>query len=228
MRRRSPARRCRSAQLPRSTVPVRYRIALTINPTSDRFTGHVEIDVRFAAKRRAIFLHGRGLNVLAASVRLNARHTIPAHYMQIDKSGVARLIFVDQVPAGKATLVFDYEAPFGKSLSGLYKIVDRGDFYAFTQFEAISAREAFPSFDEPGFKTPFQISVTAPSADKVVSNTSIQAVTRLRGGMASTLFQWTRPLPTYLVLLAVGPFDVVKRPTSLPISIEIVRSISER
>jgi alanyl aminopeptidase len=198
------------ARLPRSIVPVRYRIALTINPTSDRFSGHVEIDARFAEKRRAIFLHGRGLNILAASVRLNARHSIPAHYLQIDKSGVARLIFVDEVPAGKATLVFDYEAPFGKSLSGLYKTVDRGDSYAFTQFESISARQAFPSFDEPDFKTPFQVSVTAPSADKVVSNTPIQATTRVRGGMTSTLFQWTRPLPTYLLLVAVGPFDIVE------------------
>src|SRR6202022_36907 len=167
------------AQLPRSTIPVRYRVALTVNPTSERFTGHVEIDVRFAEKRRAIFLHGHGLNILAASVRLSARHSIPAHYMQTDKSGVARLIFVDEVPAGKATLIFDYDAPFGKSLSGLYKIVDRGDPYVFTQFESISAREAFPSFDEPGFKTPFQISVTAPSVDKVVSNTPTQSVSRL-------------------------------------------------
>src|SRR5215469_6893709 len=165
-------------QLSRLIIPSRYRISLTIDPRKDGFSGHVEIDVVFKEKRRAIFLHGRDLNVLAASVRLNARHSIAAHYMQIDKSGVARLIFVDEVPAGKATLVFDYEAAFGKTLSGLYKVVDRGEAYAFSQFESISARNAFPSFDEPGFKTPFQISVSAPSADKVVSNTPAQSVSR--------------------------------------------------
>lgn len=196
-------------KLPRTVIPTRYRIALTVNPTADRFSGHVEIDVRFSEKRRAIFLHGRGLNVLAASVRLNARHSIPAHYTQADKSGVARLIFVDEVPAGKATLVFDYDAPFGKALFGLYKVVDKDEAYAFTQFESISARQAFPSFDEPGFKTPFQLSVTAPSGDKVVSNMPVQSVSRQRGGSATSLFQWTRPLPTYLLMLAVGPFDVV-------------------
>ena len=197
-------------KLPRTVVPLRYRITLTVNPSAERFSGHVEIDVRFSEKRRAIFLHGRGLNVLAASVRLNARHSITAHYAQADRSGVARLIFVDEVPAGKATLVFDYDAAFGKTLSGLYKVVDRGDAYAFTQFESISAREALPCFDEPGFKTPFQLSVIAPTSDKVISNVPIQATTRQRGGATSaTLFQWTRPLPTYLIALAVGPLDVV-------------------
>jgi alanyl aminopeptidase len=196
-------------QLARDVVPSRYRVALVIDPTRDMFSGHVEIDVTFREKRRALYLHGRDLNVLAASVRLDARHSIPAHYMQVDTSGVARLIFVDQVPAGKATLVFDYEASYGKSLSGLYKVVDRGDAYAFTQFESTSAREAFPSFDEPGFKAQFQLTVTAPASDKVVSNTPVQSQTRAQKGMVSTLFQWTRPLPTYLVALAVGPLDIV-------------------
>lgn len=204
-----PSEAVPQGELSRVVVPNRYRILLTIDPRKDSFSGHAEIDVVFKDKRRAIFLHGRGLNVLAASVRLNARHSVPAHYMQVDKSGIARLIFVDEVPVGKATLVFDYEAAFGKSLSGLYKVVDRGDAYAFTQFESISAREAFPSFDEPGFKTPFQVGVSAPSADKVVSNTPVQSVSRGKDGMNTTLFQWTRPLPTYLMALAVGPLDIV-------------------
>ena len=204
-----PSETVPQGRLSRVVIPSRYRISLTIDPRRDGFSGHAEIDVVFNEKRRAIFLHGRDLNVLAASVRLSARHSIPAHYMQVDKSGVARLIFVDEVPAGRATLVFDYEAAFGKSLSGLYKVVDRGDAYAFTQFESISAREAFPSFDEPGFKTPFQLSVNAPAADKVVSNTPVQSVSKSRDGMNTTLFQWTRPLPTYLVALAVGPLDIV-------------------
>ncbi len=196
-------------RLPQTVMPERYRIALTVDPTKPTFSGHVEIDVIFAEKRRAIFLHGQGLNVLGASVRLSARQSVPAHYMQVDKSGVARLLFVDEIPAGKATLVFDYEAPFGKSLSGLYKVVDRGDSYAFTQFESTSAREAFPSFDEPGFKTPFHLSISAPSADKVVANTPIEATKPAASGLTRSDFQWTKPLPTYLVALAVGPLDIV-------------------
>jgi alanyl aminopeptidase len=204
-----PAESVPLGRLPQTVVPQRYRVALSIDPTKATFSGHVEIDVVFAEKRRTIFLHGQGLNVLGASVRLSAKRSVPAHYMQVDRSGVARLLFVDEIPSGKATLVFDYEAPFGKSLSGLYKVIDRGDAYAFTQFESTSAREAFPSFDEPGFKTPFHVTVTAPTADKVVGNTPIEATRPDASGLTRTDFQWTRPLPTYLIALAVGPLDIV-------------------
>jgi len=196
-------------QLPRDAVPTRYRIALRIDPRTDRFAGHVEIDLVFLKPRRSLFLHGQDLNVSGVTVRLKSGQSFAAHYDQVDQSGVARLIFVDKVPAGEATLIFDYDAPFDRSLEGLYKVVDRGDSYAFTQFESTDARRAFPSFDEPGFKTPFDLTVIAPKGMRVISNTPIVAAAPAAHGMVDTVFQTTKPLPTYLVALAVGPLDVV-------------------
>jgi len=196
-------------QLPRVAVPERYRIALRIDPKADRFSGHVEIDVRFLKAQRALFLHGLGLNISGVTVKLKSGQNFAAHYDQVDGSGVARLIFVDPVPAGEATLIFDYDAPFGRSLDGLYKVVDRGDAYAFTQFEATSARRAFPCFDEPGFKTPFDVTVIAPRGLRIIGNTQIIAAAPAAHGMVDTVFATTKPLPTYLLALAVGPLDVV-------------------
>ena len=196
-------------RLPRVAVPLRYRIALRIDPRQERFSGHTEIDVRFALPARALFLHGLDLNVSGVSVRLKSGQIFAAHYDQVDPSGVARLIFVDRVPAGEATLIFDYDAPFDRSLEGLYKVVDRGDAYAFTQFESTDARRAFPSFDEPGFKTPFDVTVIAPKGMRVIGNTPIVAAAPAAHGMVDTVLQATRPLPTYLIALAVGPLDVV-------------------
>src|SRR3569832_191394 len=195
-------------ELPRVAVPQRYRIALRIDPKTDRFTGHVEIDVKFLKSRRSLFLHGLGLNMSAVSVRVKGKPVSAAHYDQVHDSGVARLIFVDPVPAGEATLVFDYDAAFNTSLDGLYKVVDRGDSYAFTQFESTGARKAFPSFDEPGFKTPFEVTVLAPRGLKVIGNTPI-FTTKPAGvkGFTETTFEATYALPTYLVALAVGPHD---------------------
>ncbi len=45
--------------------------------------------------------------------------------------------------------------------------------YIFAQFEAVAARRAFPCFDEPRFKTPFDISVIAPRFATVVSTTRV-------------------------------------------------------
>ncbi|MGZ5939705.1 MAG: M1 family metallopeptidase, partial [Rhizomicrobium sp.] len=170
-------------RLPRIAVPQRYRIALRIDPRTDRFSGHVEIDVNFTKARRALFLHGLGLNVSGVTVRLSSGQNFAAHYDQVDDSGVARLIFVDQVPAGRATLIFDYDAPFSAGLVGLYKVEDRGDTYAFTQFETTEARRVFPSFDEPGFKTPFDITVIAPRADRVIGNAPIAFAKPVSNGM---------------------------------------------
>jgi alanyl aminopeptidase len=195
--------------LPRVAIPARYRIALRIDPKADRFSGHVEIDVDFLKARRSLFLHGLDLNVSGVTVRLKSGQSFAAHYDQVDASGVARLIFVDQVPAGPATLIFDYDAPFDHSLEGLYKVVDRGDSYAFTQFESSDARRAFPSFDEPGFKTPFDITVIAPKGLKVIGNTRIVAAAPAAHGMVDTVFATTEKLPTYLVALAIGPLDIV-------------------
>ncbi|HEY0303146.1 MAG TPA: M1 family aminopeptidase [Rhizomicrobium sp.] len=196
-------------KLPRVALPERYRIVLKIDPKAARFSGHAEIDVKFLTARRTLFLHGLDLAVSGVTVKLKSGQSIAAHYDQVDESGVARLVFVDKVPAGEATLIFDYDAPWGGGLAGLYKVVDRGDSYAFTQFENTDARRAFPSFDEPGFKTPFDITVIAPQGLKVIGNTPIASAAPSRNGMTDTVFETTPPLPTYLVALAVGPLDIV-------------------
>jgi cytosol alanyl aminopeptidase len=195
--------------LTREVVPLHYRLDLTIDPTHDRFSGHDEIDVKFVAPKRAIYLDGLDLHVARVVAKLASGKTIVGRFAQVHSSGIARLLFQSPVPVGQATLIFDYDAPFGQSLSGLYKVKDNGDSYAFTQFESTDARRAFPSFDEPGFKTSFAITVNAPIDDKVIANTPIVYDSSAGNGMMRTVFQPTNPLPTYLVAMAVGPLDIV-------------------
>lgn len=197
------------AMLPRTIAPDHYRLSFTIDPAASRFQGHAEIHVRVLASRLSYYIHGLDLHVSRAFARLPSGAEVPGSYAQVHDSGVATLSFSRALAVGPATLVFDYDAPFNASLSGLYKVVSRGDAYAFTQFENTDARRAFPSLDEPGFKTPFDITVTAPSGDKVVGNTAIVSSTPSGAGMTRWVFETTRPLPTYLVALAVGPLDIV-------------------
>ena len=61
------------------------------------------------------------------------------------------------------------------------------------------------------FKTPFDVTLTVPAADVAVSNTTIVDETRVDGGKKTRALRARRkPLPTYLVAFAVGPFDVVE------------------
>jgi len=85
-----------------------------------------------------------------------------------------------------------------------------------TQMEPISARFAFPSFDEPGFKTPFDISLTIPTADTAVANTQQVKEVPAGDGWKTLTFAQTLPLPTYLVAFGVGPWDIAKGPDISP------------
>jgi alanyl aminopeptidase len=195
--------------LPRVAVPERYRLTLTIDPDRETFSGHAEIDIALKQPCRQFYLHGLDLRVHNAIVRLPTGRSMTAIYEQVDGSGVALLRFPESLPTGPATLVFDYDAPFGHSLFGLYKVTDGGLAYAFTQFEPIRARRVFPSFDEPGFKTPFDVTIIAPKGDQVVTNTPLASQEGAANGMTRRTFEPTLPLPTYLVAFAVGPLDIV-------------------
>jgi aminopeptidase N len=80
-----------------------------------------------------------------------------------------------------------------------------------SQHEDTEARNTFPCFDEPGFKVPWTLTIDAPATNVVVSNTPETSVSDVpgRAGWRRHAFARTKPLPSYLVALAVGPFDVV-------------------
>ncbi|MDO6414748.1 M1 family metallopeptidase [Sphingomonas sp. BIUV-7] len=211
-------------KLPDQARPIAYRLDLTILPDQPRFSGHAEIDVTVKAETKSLYLHGRDLTMAGARAIVGGK-TIPAKWAQVDKTGTARLDFAAPLPAGRATLAFDYDAAIGDSPSSLYRVKVGTDWYSWTQFESIDARGTFPSFDEPGFKTPFTVSITTKAGDKAVSNAPETDVTRIKVDPRSAAAQYARahklpvptaldvhhfqptlPLPTYLVALMAGPY----------------------
>lgn len=196
-------------QLPGTLKPTAYRLELTVDPSVKDFSGHTEIDAVLGQPARTIFLHGNELHVRKVLVTAAGHVAVDARYTQVHDSGVARLDLPTELPAGKVTLTFDYTAGFRTSADGLFRVQVAGNWYAWTQFEPIDARRMFPGFDEPGFKTPFTVTVTAPASAKVFAN-SREVSSTASGAMSVHHFAPTPPLPTYLVALSVGPFDVIK------------------
>ena len=95
-----------------------------------------------------------------------------AKYEQASEiDGVSKIKFAKTLPAGQYQLVLDFNAAYDQQLDGIYKIEFEGKPYVMTQMEAISARQSFPSFDEPRFKTPFNIRLTIPSKYSGFANT---------------------------------------------------------
>ncbi len=208
-----------------TVVPTHYKIDLTIDPTSADFSGRVEIDVQLNQQMNHIVLHADGLVFYQTSV-ISSGTVLPATTKILADDGTMELDVPAMLGPGPATLAFVYHAKYGSGLEGLYRVQDNGQSAVFSQLEAIGARKVFPSFDEPGFKAPFDITLHAPKALQVVTNTRQTSQWEEPSGMLAHQFAQTAPLPTYLLAFAVGDFDVVEappippsalRPTAIPL-----------
>ena len=199
-----------TGKLPAGVTPTHYSLELEVSSAAEGFSGVARIAVTLDAPTQAIWLHGRGLDVRDAAVQTADGRSVAATFQEIDESGIAKLEMAEAVGPGSVTLVLPYSAPYEDSLVGLYKAEGDGEVGIYTDFQPLDARRAFPGFDEPRFKTPFDIAVTIDPGEVAISNAPEQSREILDDGRQRIVFATTVPLPTYLVALAVGDFDVVE------------------
>lgn len=192
-----------------NVVPTKYDLELTVDPSQTMFSGRVSIDVEISEPTSVLWLHGKGLDISEAYLTDSRSKRITASYEQKLDSGVALLTLEQPAAAGAASIHFVYSAAFNTAANALFKVERDGRSYAVTQFEPIAARQVFPGFDEPGFKVPFDLALITRAADVAIATTPEASVEELENNLIKHVFETTRPLPTYLIAIAVGPYDVV-------------------
>jgi len=192
-----------------NVVPTKYEIELTIDPSQETFSGRVSIDVQIREPTGTIWLHGKDLDISEVYLTDSESTRIGASFEERLDSGVALLTLEHPAVAGAASINFAYTAPFNTSANALFKVERGGRHYALTQFEPIAARNVFPGFDEPGFKVPFDLALVTRAADVAIATTPEASAEPLGNDTVRHVFETTRPLPTYLIAIAVGPYDVV-------------------
>lgn len=198
-----------AGQLPDGVSPTAYRLDLVTDPAADSFSGTAEIDIRLTAPHDRIWLHSLEQTIESATVRLEDGTEIEGTFEgALADGGVSKIDFAETVPEGNATLVIEYTAPYNMGLAGLYKATQNDRPYLATQMEPIDARRMFPGFDEPRFKTPWTLTVTAPTGNQVITNAPLTGTSQLDNGMVKHSFASTRQIQSYLVALAVGPYDM--------------------
>lgn len=213
-----------SGRLPDTARPLRYELALVLDPKRDRFNGNVTIEVDVPRPTQNIVLHGRGLSILRAEVASGGQ-TVTAEASSRPaangKGGPEELVLTLARPIsfGRAEIRIAYSAPYGEGLTGFYRLRDGEDDYVFSQLEPSDARRTFPCFDEPGFKVPLRLKITTPKGNLAVANAREESRTDADDGRSTTFtFAPTAPLPTYLIALAVGPLELREGPKgSVPI-----------
>lgn len=124
--------------------------------------------------RDGVWLHGQGLDVSRVAVLRPSGEPVAARWVPGQRDCVApRARWDAPLGMGEVTLSSPLPALLNRQLEGLYRVESGGDAYAFTQFEVLSARRAFPCFDEPRLlKTPFDITVVTARDHQAITNTA--------------------------------------------------------
>lgn len=198
-------------RLTKQAIPLAYDVDLHLDPRESGFAGSVSIIVELETGAPGIWMHGDDLIVEKVSVTVGDEPLV-ASWTEVLDTGVAWIGFPRRAPAGQIKLDIDYAAPFDANLAGLFRVDEQGNSYALAKSESIQARRFLPSFDEPGFKAPFDMTFTIPEGMIAIANTPEISRKSVDGGFEEVTFATTRPLSTYLLSVAVGNFDKVEQP----------------
>src|SRR3954470_3100957 len=204
-------------KLPELATPHHYILTLAPDFKTDTFTGDEVIHGDIVKPTNKIVLNAMEIEFQDVTIQaLPAEKNTKAGEVQkvmvsLDpQSEMATLNFPTAIPAGPFELKIKYKGILNGDLRGFYLSKGNGRKYAVSQMEPTDARRAFPSFDEPAYKAPFDISLIVDKGDTAISNGSIVSDTPGPGPDKHTLkFSMTPKMSTYLVAMMVGDFKCI-------------------
>ncbi|HYQ90250.1 MAG TPA: M1 family metallopeptidase [Candidatus Binatia bacterium] len=202
----TPALASGSGRLLRDVLPTSERLKLNLDARKPSYTGSAHIDLHVVVAVDSFQFHSEGLTLRRLTLR-NAKGIVPSTH---DQSAPTMVTVHTQAPLapGVYSMDVDFTNVFSTRAQGLYRLETGGESYCFTQFESDDARKAFPCWDEPSFKIPYQLTLVLPNAHRAVSNTPI--VRTIPGKTAKTVvFGKTKPVPSYILAIATGPLELV-------------------
>jgi alanyl aminopeptidase len=193
--------------LPIDVIPQKHIVELTIDPARDTFTGWARIEVQLTKATNVLRVNAKDLEPLSSSITWKGS-AIPAPASVVVGEFI-ELELASPIGPGPATISIHYQGKLDETaIVGPYRNKVADDWYAFTTFTPIDARRAFPCFDEPRFKTPWEISIHIKRTDKAFSNARQISETDEPNNMKLVKFAPTEPLAAEVVAFCVGPFDV--------------------
>lgn len=197
------------SRLDHKVVPVFQTIELVIDADKADYSGTVVIELQVNEPANSFRFHAESMTL--DRIELSGPDGLIKTESESGGRGLVTLTTSEILAAGAYSLEIDFVNNFDTQAVGLYKVSTEGNNYTFTQFEADDAREAFPCWDEPVFKIPFQLTLVVPEEHEAVSNTPVESQT-VEAGMKRVRFLKTKPLPSYLLAIATGPLEFVDIP----------------
>lgn len=201
--------------------PEHYDIQLSFDKSAMTFGGIVTVRGKKVGRpSERITLHQRDLSFAHASItkhdkkgdqkfaveRINAQR----------KFDEVRLHSPSQLYPGQYTVRLEFSGKITDQMLGIYpcyfEYQGKPKFLVATQFESHYARNAFPCIDEPEAKATFQLTLTTPKHEVVLSNT-LPDTEKVAGKNKVTVFKPTPRMSTYLLAFVFGDMHCVQAKT---------------
>ena len=201
-------------RLPKSIIPNNYTVFLDVSVESFNYSGEVAINVNVLNKTDVILLHKVELDIFFTTIeRCDNQEIISIEStFEFEPNEFWVIKTNDNLSVGVSYLVrLKFRGNITSDLSGFYrnKYLDQNNNeqkLAVTFFSPISARKAFPCFDEPAFKSYFQLSLKHASKYTSLSNMPVMN-TEFIGNTTTTKFHWSLKMSTYIMCWVIFDFQ---------------------
>lgn len=198
--------------------PERYDIHLDCDLKSFSFSGDETIALDIAATQDKIVLNALDLDIKSALLYPADSSKEKGEKLSIKLDTAlerVELTGTGKIKEGKYKLSLSFDGTINDKLRGFYRSAQNmpngeKNWIGLTQFEATDARRAFPSFDEPEFKSVFKLALTVDKTLTAVSNTPIESENESGNGKKTFAFKPTMKMSTYIVAFVIGQFEVSK------------------
>lgn len=192
--------------------PQKYVLDIDVDREHMTFSGVAIVSGRrVGPPSKRLTFHQVGLTVTAAHVVWHDKkgdHDLEVsrinHHKAFDE---VRLHTTKTLHAGHYTVRLEFRGVISRHMNGMYPCFFEHDGQQkqliATQFESHHAREVFPCIDEPEAKAVFELTLTSPTGETVLSNTPAKT-TKTTGQRLTTTFEPTPHMSTYLLAFIFG------------------------
>ncbi|XP_035779014.1 aminopeptidase N-like [Anopheles albimanus] len=221
-------------RLPRYIEPIHYVLNLEtqVHTGNRTYSGQVDIHLDIRQPTRTIYVHSRGLSITWNEF-VKTYYGVSYNETLIFTEDTERqfLIFVTRetlIPGQPHLLRIGFVGQMRTNAEGFYLssyLDETGNrkYLAATQFQAISARAAFPCLDEPLMKATFALRIKHHPSLKAIANTPSYASAGDEDGYVIDYFETTPRMSVYLLAFMVSDFPYIEegqqrvyaRPSSL-------------
>ena len=197
-------------RLDKKIKPINYNIR--IEPKSDfKFEGSEIINCYAEGRVKEVVLNAKELEIKNVYIENDKYVKIDAS-ISSDKNNEMVIFRFKKPISGNFNVHIDFEGINNERMYGFYRsgYIENGakKYLLTTQLEAANARAVFPCFDEPLFKSTFELTLVIDRNLMAVSNMPIKTE-RIVGLKKMVSFEKTPIMSTYLLYIGIGDFKSI-------------------